>query len=83
MTCCADCKQDRPPREFYKRPDGTPIAYCKPCSAIRAREYRAKRTKPYVPAHVPNPLNSLLRDMPGNRGPLLGIADITDELRAA
>ncbi len=38
-----------------------------------------------TPAHASDPLNLALRDMPGDRGALLGIAGvrITDELRAA
>ena len=46
MSRCADCKQEKSYREFSKRPDGTPVAYCKPCAAIRARGYRkAKRDR--------------------------------------
>lgn len=43
MTRCADCKQDKSYREFSKRPNGTPIAYCKPCANVRWRGYRQRK----------------------------------------
>ena len=47
MTRCADCKQDLSPRHFSKRPNGTPIAYCKSCACVRWRGYRNR--KPATP----------------------------------
>lgn len=82
MKMCPGCNTTLPLASFYVRPDGRPT-YCKPCLSAKTRIRR--KAKPYVPAHVPNPLNSLLRDMPGSRVSLLGIAGVrtTAELRAA
>ena len=93
---CGRCDRNLPLTAFNITKEGHPRSQCRQCAAAKCaqrrrevsdglREPRRKRIKPYVPAHVPNPLNALLRDMPGSRVSLLGIAGvrIADELGVA
>ena len=58
---------------FGTRLDGRPYAYCRACCRENERASRAKRQQ--LPVHVADPLNLFLRDMPGFRSSLLGIAE--------
>lgn len=44
---CARCKTDKPWDQFDKRPNGKPVAYCKPCRKEYAREHYANRSDEY------------------------------------
>jgi hypothetical protein len=39
MAVCTDCKEEKPVDDFYLKPDGKPISYCKPCSNARCVKY--------------------------------------------
>ena len=83
MKSCPCCTRTLDLSMFGKRADGRPAPYCRQCAREKERGYREARSQPIT--HRADPLNLALRDMPGNRGPLLGIAGvrITEELRAA
>lgn len=84
MKSCPRCKQTLALKAFSLLRTGRYSSYCKRCHADIGAERRKRNRKPrpYVPMHVPDPLNSMLRDMPGNRGPLLGAVEFTQRIAA-
>lgn len=71
---CSRCTRDLPLTAFSeKKTEGRLQCWCRQCNAAdcatRRQNANVKR------AYVPNPLNLALRDMPGNRGQLLGIVE--------
>lgn len=47
VKTCRDCNEPFPIGEFWKRPDGRPISYCKECHSKRG--YRSKGLAPRKP----------------------------------
>ncbi len=47
VKVCRDCNEPFPIGEFWKRPDGRPISYCKECHSKRG--YRSKGLAPRKP----------------------------------
>lgn len=80
---CRTCGNTYPLSEWIKRKDGRPISCCRACNRERIARYH--RESKGALAYRSDPLNLALRDMPGSRVSLLGIAGvrITEELRAA
>lgn len=69
---CGKCTRDLPLSAFSeKKTEGRLQCWCRQCNAYDCANRRKQATA--KPTYVPNPLNLILRDMPGNRGQLLGI----------
>lgn len=70
---CGRCTRVLPLSAFSERSDGRLQCWCRQCNAAdcatRRQNANVKR------AYVADPLNLILRDMPGNRGQLLGIVE--------
>jgi hypothetical protein len=70
---CADCGTDVTKR----RADGRMEPYCDPCKQKRnVKSYAKTKPRRMAPVWQSDPLNLALRDMPGFRSPLLGIAEL-------
>lgn len=88
---CGRCDRTLPLTAFNITKEGHPRSQCRQCAAgkcaQRRREVNEGLREPTerMVVRKRDPLNSLLRDMPGSRVSLLGIAGvrITEELRAA
>ena len=80
MKRCGRCTRVLPLTSFnFRHTEGRPMSYCKQCGAADCAQ---RRKRVYVkPVHVSDPLNLALRDMPGSRVSLLGIADLVLPLR--
>lgn len=65
---CPCCRVTKQAPDFPRRKDGRLYSYCKACTAIKSAEARGALPKS-------DPLNLALRDMPGSRVSLLGIAE--------
>lgn len=68
------CNTPHPLSDFHTRSDGRPVAYCKPCLRAHNARYDRKR-RPGERVYASDPLNLVLREMPGFRSSLLGIAE--------
>lgn len=69
---CSRCTRTLPLTSFHVDRHGHPRSRCRQCMAAKCAERRVERP---VRRYVGDPLNLALRDMPGNRGALLGIAE--------
>jgi len=77
---CTTCTRILPLAAFCKRGDRWQ-SWCRQCNAAKCADYR--RQVVAKPAYVSDPLNLALRDMPGNRGQLIGAREFVQFAEAA
>lgn len=71
---CSRSTRTLPLTSFHVDRHGHPRSRCRQCMAAKCAERRVERP---VRRYVGDPLNLALRDMPGNRGALLGCGEFT------